>query len=155
MRSGGRSVLSFDADLAARVLPRLNMDSDIPALVAIHMGVVVNVCRGLREFTDGSGPDGEVLPEDVTEWLEHCGMLVDQLPDLGEMCRIRPEEEALMEYVMTQKPSTEMELKRFDCGVSSCNKAYFHEHVGLSNEQQSGLILPEQDVLGPTEEPIE
>ncbi len=40
LRSGGRSVLLMDSEMARKSLPRLSPDSDMPALVAIRDGVV-------------------------------------------------------------------------------------------------------------------
>jgi hypothetical protein len=144
MRSGGRPTLYLDADLAAKALPPLQRDSDIPALVAIRDGVVVSVCPRLQGLTDcstGRG-EGEIVPNAVDEWLYRSGVLLERVPALEEMCRIRPEEEALMEYLGTQKPASEPQAPRFDCGVHGCNKAFSHEHVGIQNEQQEGLVVP-------------
>ena len=156
MRSGGRTVLSFEADLVAKVLPRLNMDSDIPALIAVREGVVINVARGLRELTGSSSSssgrgdeDVEVVPDVVTAWLDRCGVLIQQYPDMDEVCRIRPEEEALMEYMMNKKPPAGPAAfeEFYNCGVKGCNKVFFHEHVGTKTDEQSGLIVPENEVI--------
>jgi hypothetical protein len=36
----------------------------------------------------------------------------------------------------------------FDCGVNGCNKTFHHEHVGIKNEQQNGLVVSQDIALG-------
>lgn len=145
MRSGGRSTLLMDADLATKVLPKLQPDRDLPALVAIRDGVVVNTCPRLSGLTTDPMSD-EVDTDAVYQWLDQCGMILSEPPRFDEVCRIRPEEEALMDYLGTSAPAVEEE--RFDCGNPECSKSFPHEHVGLQNEQQSGLVVSEQEVVG-------
>jgi len=145
MRSGGRSTLLMDADLASKVLPKLQPDRDLPALVAIRDGVVVNSCPRLSGLTTDHISD-EVDTEAVFQWLDRSGVLLPQPPRFDEVCRIRPEEEALMDYLQHSVPA--VEEVRFDCGNPLCNKSFAHEHVGMQNEQQSGLVVSEEEVLG-------
>lgn len=150
LRSGGRSTLLMDADLATKVLPRLQPDRDLPALVAIRDGVVVNTCPRLSGLSIDAISD-EVDTDAVYQWLDRCGVLLSQPPRFDEVCRIRPEEEALMDYLEnTSNSATAVakEEKRFDCGNPDCNKSFPHEHVGVQNEQQTGLVVSEQEVLG-------
>lgn len=154
MRSGGRSTLLMDAELAGKVLPRLQPDRDLPALVAIRDGVVVNVCPRLSGLTTDPMTD-EVDTDAVFQWLDRSGVLLSQPPMIDEVCRIRPEEEALMDYlqnsnnhqVATQVPEEE----RYDCGNPMCHKSFPHEHVGMKNDEQSGLVVSEQEILGDTD----
>ena len=145
MRSGGRSVLLMDAELSAKVLPKLKVDQDLPALVAIRDGVVVNTCPRLSGLTTDPMTD-EVDKDAVHQWLDRCGVLLSEAPRYDEVCRIRPEEEALMDYLESAPKVAEAE--RFNCGNPACRKTFPHEHVGIQNEQQSGLVVPEADVLG-------
>jgi hypothetical protein len=80
----------------------------------------------------------------VREWLDRCGVLVPQAPPLEYLCHIRPEEDALMDYIQTIKPAAE---ERFDCGLDECNKAFPHEHVGVKTPEQDGLVVKEEEVL--------
>ena len=148
MRSGGRSTLLMDAELASKALPRLQPDSDLPALVAIRDGVVVNTCPRLSGLTTDPMTD-EVDTYAVFQWLDRCGVLLSQPPMIDEVCRIRPEEEALMDYLEASKTATQPPAEeRFDCGNPLCNKSFPHEHVGMKNEEQSGLVVSEQEVIG-------
>ena len=142
LRSGGRSTLLMDSDLAAKVFPSsLNPDRDMPALIAIRDGCVINTLPRLQGLVDR---DGEVIFEEVERWIDRSGVLVTELPSLEEACRIRPEEEALMDYLALQKPKEE---ECFDCGVPGCQKAFFHEHVGVETEVQSGLVVDESKIV--------
>lgn len=144
LRSGGRSTLLMNAELAKKVLPRLLPDKEMPALVSIRDGVVVNACPSLQGLVD---EDGEIVTQAVYAWLDRSGVLLEQPPILQAVCRIRPEEEALMDYTMTQKQPPP-EPVRFDCGVAGCRKSFAHEHVGVKNEQQDGLLVSEEQILG-------
>jgi hypothetical protein len=144
LRSGGRSTLLMDAELATKVLPRLKPEKDMPAMVAIRDGVATNVCPRLQGLTDR---DGQIVPRAVYEWLDRCGVLLEHPPLLEAVCRIQPEEEALMDCLTSPKP-TPPEEPRFDCGVHECCKTFPHEHIGIQNEQQDGLVISEADVVG-------
>jgi hypothetical protein len=89
----------------------------------------------------------EIVSHAVYEWLDRAGALLEQPPLWEAVCRIRPEEEALMDYMTTQKPPPKEE-KRFNCGMDDCQKTFPHEHVGIKNEQQSGLLVSEEEILG-------
>jgi hypothetical protein len=143
LRSGGRSVLLMDADLAKKVLPKMHPDKEMPALVSIRDGVVINTSPNLRGLVD---ENGEIVPNAVYEWLDKSGVLLQQPPILQAVCRIRPEEEALMDYMTTQKP--QREEVHYNCGVANCSKTFAHEHVGVKNEQQDGLLVSEEQILG-------
>ena len=151
LRAGGRTTLLLDADgLATRAFrPNLRPDSDLPALVAIRDGVAVNICPRLQGLTtdDSSPKDVEIDESAVTDWLDRSGVLIEEPPRLEAVCRIRPEEEALMDYLMTTKPSVPEE-PRFDCGMPDCHKSFPHEHVGEKTDQQDGLVVSEQEIVG-------
>jgi hypothetical protein len=146
MRSDGRATLMMDADMAKRVLPRLRPEADMPTLVCVRDGVVVNVCPNLQGLVD-DGPDSEleIVPEAVREWLDRAGVLLENPPPFEEVCLVRPEEEALYDHMAAAKA---VEPPRYDCGVPSCQKTFPHEHVGVQNEKQDGLIVQEEQVLG-------
>jgi hypothetical protein len=139
LRAIGKLTLLFNADLANKALPRLQPDSDMPALVAIRNGVVTSVMPKLQGLVDRNC---DLVEHAVEDWLERAGVLNQSLP--RQMCRIRPEEEALLDSMTTKKSSEEM----FCCGVFGCEKPYKHEHVGVCNEQQSGVVVKEDQVLG-------
>lgn len=144
LRCGGRSCLLMDADLASKALGRLHADRDVPALLAIKQGVVIASCPGLQGMQDS---DGNIVEREVEEWLDHAGVLSNEA--VHDVCRIRPEEDALMDYLMQQKQADDREkVAMFHCGVEGCQKAFYHEHVGVKTEHQSGLVVNESDVLG-------
>lgn len=144
LRSSGRSTLLMDAELAGMALPPLKPDADMPALIAIRDGIAVNVCPRLQGLTDHIS--GEIDPSAVYEWLDRSGVLLERAPLVESMCRIRPEEEALMDYMLTMKPPAPEE-ERYDCGLPNCSKSFPHQHVGEKNEQQDGLVVPENEIL--------
>jgi hypothetical protein len=150
LRSGGRSTLLMDP-LAQQSLPSTVSDPerDIPALVAIRDGVVVNACPRLQGLTNGGTcrGDGEVDHHAVQQWLDNCGVLMKEPPRMEEVCFIRPEEEALMDYLSTQ-PKQVVEEERYDCGIEGCNKPFKHEHVGIQTSEQSGLVVKEEILNG-------
>jgi hypothetical protein len=153
MRSGGRSTLLMDAAVAQKTaLGVLRPDQDMPALIAIRDGVVVNVCPNLRGLT--LGEDSPIDEHAVQRWLDGCGVLRSQAPSvMEELCHIRPEEDALMDYMATKKlqNQNQPQLERYDCGLGGCNKAFKHEHVGVKTSEQDGLVVKEETVLGQDE----
>ena len=134
----------MDTELASNALPRLNPERDMPALIAARNGVAVNICPGLQGLVDDR--NGMIDKNAVHEWLEYSGVLLKTAPRLETFCRIRPEEEALMDYLMTTNPPKEEE--RFECGIAECNKAFPHQHVGIRTEHQRGLIVSESEITG-------
>eukprot|EP00429_Kryptoperidinium_foliaceum_P004688 CAMPEP_0176009164 /NCGR_PEP_ID=MMETSP0120_2-20121206/4113_1 /TAXON_ID=160619 /ORGANISM="Kryptoperidinium foliaceum, Strain CCMP 1326" /LENGTH=379 /DNA_ID=CAMNT_0017341959 /DNA_START=23 /DNA_END=1162 /DNA_ORIENTATION=+ len=144
MRSGGRSTLLMDAPIAQKAFRNeLQADRDMPSLVAIKDGVVSNICPRLRELCHEEG--GPVEPRAVEMWLGQSGVLRPHPPAFDTLCYIRPEEEALMDYLAQQKP---MEDERYDCGLEGCSKTFPHEHVGIQTSEQSGLVVKEETILG-------
>lgn len=147
MRSGGRSTLLMDAGIAERAFGnRLHPDVDIPALVAIRDGIVVNISRGLRDVTAEEG--GVIETSAVEHWLENSGVLRSQPPLFDTLCYKRPEEEALMDYLAHKKPEKIMEEERYDCGLDGCSKSFPHEHVGVKTAEQDGLLVNEDIIIG-------
>ena len=151
VRSGGRSTLLLDAQLAKKSLPKID-ESMLPAIVAIKDGVAVNICPKLSGLTRSREDDSEIEERAVEHWLTMSGVLISQSPQyMDEICNIRPEEEALMDYLATQtpsKPSAVEEEQRYDCGLESCCKTFPHEHVGIKTSEQTGLVVKEETILG-------
>jgi hypothetical protein len=143
LRSGGRSTLLMDSALAAKAFPRLAPDQDMPALIAIRNGVVVNTCPMLRGLVSHDGE--EIDSGAVQNWLDQSGVLVSRPPPFDQLCYIRPEEEALMDYMTTMKPKEEEQ--RFNCGLDGCVKSFPHEHVGVKTSEQDGLVVSESEML--------
>mmetsp|Transcript_22334 Transcript_22334/g.32981 ORF Transcript_22334/g.32981 Transcript_22334/m.32981 type:complete len:377 (+) Transcript_22334:51-1181(+) len=146
LRSGGRSTLLLDADLASTSLPNIKPDDDMPCLVCIHGGDVISICPRLEGLTE----ENRALPAAVRHWLDRSHVLIENTPAFDELCHIRPEEDALLDHMRVAK---EPEIERFDCGVPNCNKTFSHEHIGIGNEEQKGLVLSEETVLGTSETP--
>lgn len=148
LRSGGRSTLLMDPSVAPKCLQSnvLDPDRDIPALLAIRDGIVVNTCPHLRGLT--SQNDDRIDPYAVRQWLENSGVLLNQPPRLDFLCAIRPEEDALMDYMDTHKHATPMEEEFYNCGVEGCNKTFKHEHVGIQTSEQDGLVVKEDIITG-------
>lgn len=149
LRGNGRATLLGDQATVKDVLPELKIDSDLPALVAIKDGVVTAVSRKLSGLCVVR--DGTVEPRAVEEWLNNASVLIHEVPlEFEDFCRVRPEESALLENMMREKAKIdEMQAEVYECGVPGCQKTFRHEHVGISNEKQSGLIVSENETLGP------
>lgn len=141
VRSGGRATLLMDPDLATKTLPNLKPDDDMPALIAICDGNVVATCIRLQGLT----MDDEVVPHAVRDWLDHARVLLANPPAFDSLCRIRPEEDALLDNMRAGKQQMP---PRFDCGIPTCYKPFYHEHVGISNKAQDGLLVPEDTIIG-------
>ena len=68
---------------------------DLPMLLAIRNADVVAWSSGLRDFyRDGNE---EIESRVVEQFLENAGVLETELPSMDTLCRIRPEEEVLLE----------------------------------------------------------
>ena len=157
MRSGGRSVILMDSSLAQKSFPSnvLDPDKDMPALLAIRDGVVINACPKLLGLA--ADHDGEIEPHAVRQWLDRSRVLLTETP-IAEVCMIRPEQEAHMDFMQSQlqkqpKPTPPREEEDYyNCGVEGCCKSFKHEHVGVQNSEQSGHVVQEETILGKYEE---
>mmetsp|Transcript_19553 Transcript_19553/g.54581 ORF Transcript_19553/g.54581 Transcript_19553/m.54581 type:complete len:433 (+) Transcript_19553:198-1496(+) len=160
LRSGGRSVLLMDKALARKTLPSsvVNPETDLPALVAIRDGAVVGALPRLSGLCHGGNSDNgsEIEPSAVRQWLDMAGVLLTDAP-VDEVCLIRPEEEVHMEFMRSkmgggEQPPRQQEAAgeedHYDCGVAGCRKSFKHEHVGIQTNQQSGLVVREEQILG-------
>jgi len=145
LRSAGRTTLERNADMVQKVLPKVNPKTDLPLLVAIRDGIVVATCPGLQGLVNPS--TGRVMTSEVEAWLERTGVMLVEPPLVETVCHIRPEEEALLDSLAPQASKQDRDIV-FQCGVEGCQKSYHHEHVGVQNEHQSGLVLSEEVVLG-------
>jgi hypothetical protein len=126
-------------------------NADLPMLLAIKGGKVVAFSSGLRDFSNGGD---NVEPRMVEQWLDFGGVLVDTPPPVEAVCRIRPEEDMLMENMRqlrglgkeTFEGDKEGKQDRYDCGVDGCIKSFYHEHVGIKTETQDGILVSESQV---------
>lgn len=149
VRTGGRSCLLLEQTLASKHLPRLKPDADMPALVAFRDGIAVAYCPRLEGLTDVRG-DEKVIPSVVEDWLDQAGVLASRVPVFEELCRIRPEEEALLDSMHISRAQNTFieEEEHYHCGMEGCMKSFPHEHVGERTAQQDGLVIPETTILG-------
>lgn len=117
---------------------------DLPMLLAVREGKVVAWNAGLNDFFSSEDLEARV----VEQWLDQAGVLVETPPSVDEICRIRPEETALLENMMKLNKLGDggLEEERYDCGVAGCCKSFRHEHVGVKNEAQNGLLVTEDMV---------
>jgi hypothetical protein len=149
IRSIGRTAILLNASLVNKALPMfhttIQVDSDLPALVAIRDGTAVNTCLRLQGLLSSASND-EIEPNAVFDWLDRSGVLNARPPNVDAMCQIRPEEQALIDSC--RQPTSFEEEVRYDCGRVGCNKAFQHQHVGEQNEKQDGLVVSEAEILG-------
>jgi hypothetical protein len=150
LRSGGRSTLLMDPSVANKYLPSnvLDPDRDMPALLAIKDGIVVNACPSLHGLTNRNYDHIDTYA--VRQWLENAGVLLKQAPRLDFLCAIRPEEDALMDYMGNahKQETISTEEVRYNCGIEGCNKTFHHEHVGIQTSEQDGLVVKEDFIIG-------
>ena len=144
IRSGGRSTLLMEAALAAKTLPGLKPDVDLPVLIAIRHGDVVATSVRLQGLVDDDG----IVPHAVRAWLDHANVLLRTPPAFDMLCRIRPEEDALLDNMRAGKQEM---APRYDCGIPTCYKPFHHEHVGISTNTQDGFLVPEEKIVGSSE----
>ena len=131
-------------------------EGNFPMLLALKTGQVVAFSSMLRDFC--SSGQNEVEPRMVEQWLEYAGVLIDSPPPIEVICRIRPEEDMLMENMQrlnrlgrTDELGDMEKEERYDCGVDGCIKSFFHEHVGVKNEAQDGVLVSESQIVSSTE----
>mmetsp|Transcript_14803 Transcript_14803/g.31358 ORF Transcript_14803/g.31358 Transcript_14803/m.31358 type:complete len:476 (+) Transcript_14803:84-1511(+) len=149
---------------------------DLPMLLAVRDGNVVAYSSGLKDFYGGRTSE-EVESRAVEHWLDRAGVLMASPPPLDALCKIRPEEEMLLEnmrklnglggsknkrggggfggmmrYMDGHKhEDIEEEEQYYDCGMKGCCKSFYHEHVGVKNEAQDGLLVSESQVVSSSE----
>lgn len=156
MRSGGRSVLLMDSSLAQKSFPPniLDAQKDMPALLAIRDGVVINACPRLLGLTVDSG-NGEIESHALEEWLHRSRVLLTDIPH-DDVCLIRPEEEVHMDFIHSQQQHTKQEPPHekghYNCGIKGCQKSFKHEHIGIETSEQSGLMINKETILGQEED---
>jgi len=161
LRVSGRVALIINPEIVAQQPPlkRLDPNTDVPALVAVRDGSVVTTTP-LSDLCEGDTLD----PLALKQWLSQTGVLSTSPPPMEELCRIRPEELALYESGFYKGGDAGLEQRRadglmprrsaeaskvrkeeefYECGVEGCQKSFHHEHVGVSNEMQSGLLVKE------------
>ena len=116
----------------------------LPCLIAIREGAIRTTCPQLSSLSHGNnGIDVHA----VESWLDQAGVLLDRPPPMEELCLIQPEQEALMDAMGMSAATTQVKEERYDCGLEGCSKSYFHEHVGVTTSEQSGLVVPPEEVL--------
>ncbi|GAX11837.1 hypothetical protein FisN_20Lh106 [Fistulifera solaris] len=126
LRSDGRSTLLLNPKHFSDIDPHHNL----PALIALKNGAIIQQNLQFQGLIDDTGA---VIGTAVETWLDRCSVLRATPPVDEDLCRIRPEEQAL----------TDSMAPRFDCGVYGCYKTFPHEHVGLSSR-----LVSEEEVLG-------
>lgn len=132
-------------------------NADLPMLLAVKGGKIVAISSGLRDFCH-SRQDEEVEPRVVEKWLGYAGVLIDDPPPMEAVCRIRPEEEMLLENMRLLQGlgdihDDEENQNLYDCGVDGCNKSFYHEHVGVKNDAQDGILVSESQVVSSADQP--
>jgi hypothetical protein len=178
LRSDGRRTARVERDLLAQhatqcagganshvgrsLMQFINEPEDaFPALLVVRHGHAIHVACGFhRPSTHWIDPtSGRVIPSAVEEWLERSSagndddsILRRQPPSVTEICHLRPEELALLDYLRTSNNNDNDDMKRnefhtalecnrrangdeidsfYDCGLPGCRKPYHHQHVGM------------------------
>jgi hypothetical protein len=189
LRSAGRVTSAVERDLltqlanqpanshVGRSLMQLINDPEdsFPALLVVRSGQVINVACGFhrpsQHWVDPT--TGKIVPPAVEEWLDRssagngdASVLCRQPPALSEICHLRPEELALLDYLRTcnndggraqhefltavecssragvGKGEDGYEDSVYDCGMPGCRKTYHHQHVGIGDVSAGNDINP-------------
>jgi hypothetical protein len=132
---------------------------DLPMLLAIKSGRIVAWSSGLRDFYRYRNQT-QVEDALVEQWLDRAGVLHTYPPPLDALCKIRPQEDVLLENTRSLNElgrggllhrnnleEVDVEEERFDCGLVGCNKSFYHEHVGVKNDAQAGVLVKESQVV--------
>ena len=146
VRSHGRGTLVQEDSGPLQSL--LQARSDMPALVLVKEGSVVTVVPNLRGLLVDSPEENEphIDRAALEAWLFQTGALDRTTPpDYETVCRMRPEEEALMDSLRV--PASTPQESFYDCGLPGCQKTFAHEHVGIATEKQDGLVVSAETVL--------
>uniref|UniRef100_A0A7S1BYH2 Phosducin thioredoxin-like domain-containing protein n=1 Tax=Corethron hystrix TaxID=216773 RepID=A0A7S1BYH2_9STRA len=140
-----------------------------PALVAFIQGNAVASMKNLEDLGRRSG--GDIQMHEVENWLYRTGALQDgNIPegeyypegdlkawntlrrDIIPVCSIRIEEDALFSSGLIDKRqgsgyrsgrAGRNDEDAYECGVAGCVKHFAHQHVGVTTEGNSGLVLRE------------
>jgi hypothetical protein len=190
LRSDGRITTKVERDLLAQqatqstssnshvsrsLMQLLNDPEDaFPALLVVRSGHVIHAACGFhRPAMQWIDPTtGRIVPSAVEEWLERSSagngddsILRRSPPTVAEICHLRPEELALLDYLRTSNSDNDDrrarneflsalecnsrangdEIDYYDCGLPGCRKPYHHQHVGStggngeSNDENSNL----------------
>lgn len=140
----GTKFLRADGKMAVR-LSQIVSEEHIPCLIAVREGNLVSYCANLTGIVDR----GENVDEwALEEWLDNANVLIRDMPSIDTMCRIRPEEEALLASMMkSSKPDDYCRSDDYyDCGVENCEKTFPHKHIGIPTDEQDGLVISESDL---------
>lgn len=146
LRAEGRAVILMDADTAGHF--GLRLESDVPSIMVFKDGILSQPPKKVSDFGDRSGD--VIISHVLEQWLSHSGVLQYNPPRMDDLCRIRPEEEVMMDMfaglcgeIKTQEV---VEEEFYNCGLAGCSKKFAHEHVGVKTSEQSGLVvLPENE----------
>lgn len=139
----GTKFVRADGKKAVAANPIVSEDR-LPCLIAVRDGKIIATCDKLRDVLDRHY---NVVDEwALEEWLDRANVLIREIPTLDYMCRIRPEEEALLDSMRKAEKSVE---EYYDCGWEGCQKTFCHKHVGAGTDEQDGFVVPPQSINQP------
>lgn len=158
LRGEGMKTLSMNQALVRQSLPKFinNVESNIPALIAVRNGEVITICPKLTAL--GHAREETIEYHAVEHFLWQAGVLLTDVPVAFEdYCRMQKTEEENANSNAKKKKGRNAnhhggeditQENLYCCGVAGCNKSYRHEHVGVKNEEQSGLLVSENVAIG-------
>jgi hypothetical protein len=161
-----RHFINPTTDLPALVAIR---DGMVVSICKNLHGLVVNDDESNNGDNDDDVAVGgvQVLSHVVLHWLDRTGILRDiPTPPMDKICYLQPQDmdriqniaalsSVSMDHIENNKnhPSKVAQeqtnhQRRYNCGVPGCCKEFRHEHVGITNEIQSGTIVSTEEILG-------
>lgn len=145
IRSFGRQALFHNRNIVQKSLPQLR--NGLPTLIAVKDGVVEAMCQNLSTFINPR--NNEIEPSSVENWLNQAGVLLKEVPFSSKSCC-----HVASGRIDHKKGRTPIAMPKFDvedlfkCGLPGCQKNFHHEHIGIKNEQQDGMLVREKDIIG-------
>ena len=142
LRGDGRAVILLDSMIAQHL--DLKVNKDVPSILCFKEGKLIIPPQDISLFSDKAN-GGTIVPDAVEQWLDYAGMLSYDTPPFHELCRVRPEEEAMLDYISLPEEKTPEEEFHYDCGLANCKKMFAHEHIGIETSQQSGRLVSDPE----------
>jgi len=144
----GTKFLKADGKKAVSANPIVPKDC-LPCIMAIRNGTIIATCDKLRDVMDRHY---NVVDEwALEEWLDRANVLIREAPEIDNLVRIRPEEEALLDSIRRENEQTSastekiVEKEYYDCGLEGCQKTFCHQHIGNGEKgSTAGYVVPPQ-----------
>lgn len=142
----GTKFLKADGKKAVAANPIIPEDC-LPCIMAIRDGTIIATCEKLRQVMDRHC---DVVDEcALEEWLDRANVLIREAPEIDNLVRIRPEEEALLD---SMRKENEIIEDYYDCGLEGCQKTFCHQHIGNGEQGSTANYVVPPQYITPVEQ---